>query len=102
VQITRSSNEACRVLGRQSASLIFIDGDHSYDQVLADFNNYRDLLAPGGCMVFHDYGFGSHNGLPDTDPGVRPAIDEHVIGAEGFRPLLLAHTQFAFVKSDIR
>lgn len=98
VQIRRTSDQVCHLLGREIASLIFIDGDHSYEQVLTDFHSYRNLLAPGGCMVFHDYGFGNHNGLPDTHPGVRRAIDEHVMGAPGFRPLLLAHTQFAFVK----
>ena len=98
VQINRTSDQACRLLRPETASLIFIDGDHSYEQVFADFKNYRDLLAPGGCMVFHDHGFGAHNGLPDTHPGVRKAIDEHVMTAPEFRPLLLAHTQFAFVK----
>ena len=49
-------------------------------------------------MVFHDYGYGNHNGLPEADPDVRRAIDDHVMSADGFRPLLLAHTQFAFMK----
>ena len=63
-------------------------------------DNYRDLLAPGGCMLFHDCGFGAHNGLPDTHPGVRKVIDECVMTAPEFRPLLLAHTQFAFLKES--
>lgn len=98
VQFRCSSDAAHSMLRPQSASLIFIDGDHSYDQVVADFRNYRDLLAPGGAMVFHDYGYGVHNGRPDVCPNVRPAIDEHVMNAEGFKPLLLAHTLIAFVK----
>ncbi len=71
---------------------------HSYDQALADFNRCRELLAPGGCMVFHDYGFGKHHGQPDFHPGVTRTIDEHVLNDSDFRPLLLAHTLFAFVK----
>ncbi len=98
VQIKTGSDTASRVLGREVASLIFIDGDHSYDQVIADFNNYRDVLAPGGCMVFHDYCYGNHNGLPEADPDVRRAIDDEVMRLPGFRPLLLAHTQLTFVK----
>ncbi len=78
--------------------MVFIDGNHSYDQVVADFTNYRDLLAPGGCMVFHDYGYGPHNGRPEADPDVRRAVDDHVFGCPGFKPVLLAHTQLAFVK----
>ena len=33
---------------------IFIDGDHSYEGVKADFINYRPLLSRGGCIAFHD------------------------------------------------
>ena len=99
VQFRCGSDQAARIIGRKTASLIFIDGDHSYQQVEADFANYRDLLAPGGCMVFHDYGYGNHTGLPEADPDVRPAIDQHVMTAKDFRPLLLAHTQFAFQKT---
>ena len=102
VQYTGGSDEAWRMLRPGSASLVFVDGAHGYDQVVRDFENYRDLLAPGGCMVFHDYGYGNHNGWDESDPEVRSAIDEHVFAAQEFRPLLLAHTQFAFVKRDAR
>lgn len=98
VQYRRTVEPVSRILGRHAASLIFIDGDHSFDGVMTDFNNCRELLAPGGCMVFHDYPFGEHNGMPDGHPGVRRAIDEHVMSAPDFRPLLLSHTQMAFVK----
>ena len=99
VQIARPSNEAWRMLRPESASLIFIDGDHTYAQVVADFNNYRDLLAPGGVMAFHDYGFGEHNGRPEAHPGVRPAVDKHVMPADDFKPVMLAHTLMGFAKT---
>jgi predicted O-methyltransferase YrrM len=98
VQFVGGSDEAARVLRPGCASLIFIDGDHSYRQVISDFENYRDLLAPGGCMVFHDYGFGAHTGQGDAQPDVRRAVDERVFDAPGFRPLLLAQVLLAFVK----
>jgi predicted O-methyltransferase YrrM len=98
VQVVQESDRTCRLLRQDSASLIFIDGNHEYDQVLADFHNYKDILAPGGCMIFHDYGYEPHNGVPEADPGVRQAVDRHVRGQDGFSPLLLAHTQFAFLK----
>ena len=82
------------------ASLIFIDGNHDYDQVVCDFRNYRDLLAVGGCLVFHDYGYGPHNGRPEACPDVRRAVDDHVLTDKTFRPLLLGQTQFAFVKTS--
>jgi predicted O-methyltransferase YrrM len=35
-------------------SLVFIDGGHAYDTVLADYENWSPHLAPGGYLVFHD------------------------------------------------
>lgn len=34
--------------------LIFIDGDHSYDGVKADYETYAPLVRPGGLIAFHD------------------------------------------------
>lgn len=34
--------------------LLFIDGDHSFEGVETDFNNYSGLVNPGGMIVFHD------------------------------------------------
>jgi cephalosporin hydroxylase len=34
--------------------LLFIDGDHSYQGVKADYENYEKLVRPGGMIVFHD------------------------------------------------
>ena len=99
VQFVCASDQAARLIGKSAASLIFIDGDHSYAQVLSDFRHYYDLLAMGGCLLFHDYGFGNHNGLPDAQPDVRRALDAEVIGFPGLTPLLLSHTLFAFVKN---
>lgn len=33
---------------------LFIDGDHSYAAVRADFDTYWDLVSPGGHIAFHD------------------------------------------------
>lgn len=34
--------------------LLLIDGDHSYAGTRDDFYSYRDLVKPGGFIVFHD------------------------------------------------
>lgn len=34
--------------------LLFIDGDHSYEGVKADFNNYSPFVRSGGIIAFHD------------------------------------------------
>lgn len=50
--------------------LVFIDGSHDYESVVADINLSEPLLNPGGMIAFHDY---------DTeDPGVVQAVDELV------------------------
>jgi predicted O-methyltransferase YrrM len=37
--------------------LLFIDGDHSYTAVKADWDAYHDLLRPRSVVVFHDSGW---------------------------------------------
>jgi predicted O-methyltransferase YrrM len=34
--------------------LVFIDGDHSYEACLRDFETVRDWVSPGGIVAFHD------------------------------------------------
>jgi predicted O-methyltransferase YrrM len=36
--------------------LFFIDGDHTYNGVKNDFDNYVNLVKKGGLIVFDDYG----------------------------------------------
>jgi predicted O-methyltransferase YrrM len=33
---------------------LFIDGDHTYEGVRADFEMYSVLVRPGGMLIFHD------------------------------------------------
>jgi predicted O-methyltransferase YrrM len=48
----------------QSAGLIFVDGDHTYEGARDDYERWRELLAPGGHLLFHDAvdtgGYGNH------------------------------------------
>jgi predicted O-methyltransferase YrrM len=37
-----------------SVDFLFIDGDHSYEGVRADFESYSPLVRPGGLIAFHD------------------------------------------------
>jgi len=50
--------------------LLFIDGDHSYEGVKADWEAYKAFLRPGAIVVFHDYGWAE---------GVKRVIHEDVI-----------------------
>ena len=47
---------------RTPLSLIFIDGGHSFDAVLTDYQVWSPHLMPGGYLLFHDI-------YPDPDKG---------------------------------
>ena len=48
----------------RACELVFVDGDHSYDGARADYLRWRELVAPGGSLLFHDavdtQGYGNH------------------------------------------
>jgi predicted O-methyltransferase YrrM len=48
--------------------LLYIDGDHLYEAVRADFESWWPRVKPDGVMIFHDY--------DDRHPGVKRLIDE--------------------------
>jgi predicted O-methyltransferase YrrM len=54
----------------KSLDLLFIDGDHSYEGVKADWEAYKHLLRPGSIVVFHDSGWAE---------GVKRVIEEDAI-----------------------
>jgi hypothetical protein len=49
--------------------MLFIDGDHSYNGVINDFNNYSSLVTNGGYIIFDDYNDYKHS------PEVKPAVN---------------------------
>lgn len=53
---------------------LFLDGSHERDDTVLTFRLWRDAIAPGGTIVFHDY-------LDPSYPGVTQAIRE--LGLEG-------------------
>jgi predicted O-methyltransferase YrrM len=55
--------------GPVNADLVFIDGDHRYEEVKKDIYNALTMLTSGGIIAGHDY---NHEGWP----GVKPAVDE--------------------------
>lgn len=42
------------LLDGRPVDLLFIDGDHTYEGVRADFELYAPLVRPGGLIAFHD------------------------------------------------
>jgi hypothetical protein len=55
VPIRGSSDTAAEILKDQAFDLIFIDGDHRYDQTLRDIKNYASFVkSDGGIFCGHD------------------------------------------------
>ena len=57
-----------------NVDVLFIDGDHQYDGVIKDFNNYKDFVVKGGYIIFDDYQDYIHS------PEVKKAVDDLVRG----------------------
>lgn len=55
--------------------LLFIDGDHSYEGVAEDIENWIPKVKKGGMVIFHDYG--SWTGVTKA---VNEAIERKIIG----------------------
>lgn len=61
--------------------LFFIDGDHSYKGVTADFNAYKKYINPGGFVVFDNYG------EEGVWPEVKQAVSDINFKSENFEVL---------------
>jgi len=46
--------ELKEVLGDKKIDFLFIDGDHTFDGVKLDFENYSRFVKPGGIIALHD------------------------------------------------
>lgn len=55
-------------------SLIFIDGDHSYEGARSDLERWMELVAPGGHVLFHDAV--DPGGYASYEPGVARLVEE--------------------------
>ena len=67
--------------------LVFIDGDHSYEGARADFDRWKEALAPGGTILFHDANAGP---LIGGDPNVARVVAD--AEREGWKRISVADT----------
>ena len=51
---TSSVEKVDKVLNGEKLDLLFIDGDHHYKSVLCDWLLYKNFVAKGGIIAFHD------------------------------------------------
>jgi predicted O-methyltransferase YrrM len=57
------------ILNGELLDILFIDGDHSYNGLINDFNIYSKYVKEGGYIVFDDYNDIQHS------PEVKKAVD---------------------------
>jgi hypothetical protein len=61
---------------------LFVDSSHDREQTLAEFGAWRDALAPGAVVAFHDYDEPAY-------PGVTEAVRELGLDGEVFGHLFV-------------
>lgn len=70
------SNKALEKLVGQEFDLIIIDGGHSFETVLSDWNYAQKLIKSTGSIVFDDYT--NEKGLTKGNIGVKKVIDSYI------------------------
>jgi len=77
-----SEDQAVRQIAAQRRyDVVLIDGDHSFEGVKRDFENYIDLVNGDGFIIFDDYGVEEWDGVQKyVDEAVRPRKDIRIIG----------------------
>jgi predicted O-methyltransferase YrrM len=95
-QVVETKNEVIealsnsRILGYSNKiDILFIDGDHSFNGVVADFNMYSDLVSIGGYIIFDDYRDDVHS------PDVKKVVDSLI-------PSLLDYEIIGTFKNDLQ
>lgn len=76
VKILRmTSLKAASLFEYKSIDLVYIDGSHKFEDVIADIEAWIPKISAGGCIAGHDYG----NGWPDVVNAVRNKFSRNQI-----------------------
>ena len=67
IPIISKSSDASKTFS-ESISLLFIDGGHSLEAALCDYNSWKDKICSGGLLVIHDV-------FPNPQDGGRPPFE---------------------------
>ncbi len=76
--IKMTSNDFFKQDQRFKSDIVFIDGLHTYKQVLTDFFNSYNILSDNGCIVLHDC-------LPTTSERAKSFNDGGVWNGDCYR-----------------
>lgn len=88
--IRKTSNDALCNFEKNSLDFVYIDGDHSYEQVSKDLKNYYPVIKPGGMLCGDDYN--------EMHPETKRGVDDFV--KDGNYDLLIQKDQFIIKKSE--
>jgi cephalosporin hydroxylase len=72
--------KSTRVNGIGKINAILIDGEHSYESVLADVTHFEPCYVSGTFLMFHDY---QRESLPE----VTEAVDEYMAAHPEWLPV---------------
>ena len=67
IPIISKSSDASETFS-ELISLLFIDGGHSLEAALSDYNSWKDKICSGGLLVIHDV-------FPNPEDGGRPPFE---------------------------
>ncbi|HWB61286.1 MAG TPA: class I SAM-dependent methyltransferase [Chthoniobacteraceae bacterium] len=78
VEIVRETSAQARARITQPIDMLFIDGDHSYEGVKADWDLFAPLVKPFGVVIFHDtiWDLKPDEKIGRADMGVPRFVDE--------------------------
>ena len=77
IQAYSTDDNAVKLASAKKYDMIYIDGDHSYEGVIKDFDLYSPLVSDSGYIVFDDY----HN---KRWPDVTKAVDNIIMKSNEF------------------
>lgn len=64
---------------KEEPGLVFVDASHAEKDVAMDIRAWKDLILPGGFLVFHDL-WSTRNDNPDwPDYGVKQAVEKELL-----------------------
>ena len=67
IPVINNSKEASKTFS-ESIGLLFIDGGHSHEAAMSDYNSWKDKISSGGLLVIHDV-------FPNPEDGGRPPFE---------------------------
>jgi len=88
IQAKSQHKRAITAASKSRYDALIIDGDHSYDIVKNDLENYGKMVEKGGYIIFDDYG-------NESWPDVKRYVDEEVL--EKRSDLELVGTEFTTI-----